>query len=39
MEAKIVLFFAKSKKGWVIRLFMNCLNDPIPNTQHLIPNT
>ena len=32
MVAKIVLFFAKSKKGWVIRLFMNCLNDPIPNT-------
>ena len=38
MVAKIVLFFAKSKKGWVIRLFMNCLNDPIPNPQHLIPN-
>jgi len=37
MEAKIVFFFAKSKKGWV--RFMNCLTDPIPNTQYLIPNT
>lgn len=30
MEAKIVLFLREAKKVGSFRLFMNCLNDPIP---------